>query len=64
MSAPLFMNVWQGAPSGHQWTDSPSIALMSRELCDEVARDLHSKPHLGIRRVALIRVHLKQECTA
>lgn len=61
MAAQLFMNVWQGVPSGHQWTDDPGIGLMSRDLCDVVARDIHSKPHLGIRRIAVLRITPKLE---
>lgn len=68
MSAPFYMNVWQGAGTGCQWMDGVVVDelrhIHTRDFCDRVADKIHAKPHVGIRRVAVLRVTLKQGCAA
>lgn len=63
MSAPLYVNVWQRPDTGHQWTDGLPREGHTRDFCDRVAAAIHSEPQ-GIRRVAVLRVTLKQGCAA
>lgn len=67
MSAPFYMNVWSDK-RGHQWSDDVPIGelrqFQTRDFCDRVAHKIHARPQVGIRRVAVLRVTLKQGCAA